>query len=602
MRFLILVLTYCFAFAAMADEKTLLDLVHRSGVPLPSLTSSERSLVGFSDSAPLTSYLGEFPLRGEEVAKSIERYIGNKDDSITSIYRKAILLGGRSVRIDDENDLVSDWLTKSSTAAGRSSVFNSAKLNCSNKLDSIPASIRQAIALYIQSIQFAIGSISPVIKSIDESRVATSTLHYEETHLINSPKDYENLRYIKRTLKDFKTEEFDFAALRILLAIEKSRSFLSSALKVTSMLRCSSVLGEIIIGSSGNDDYTGIRAPAIIIEPGGNDIYANAGSASPSALRASISIDLSGNDKYVSNSKVIPSFGSGILGIGILVDESGEDTYQGLSQTIASAVGGVGIVIDNSGNDSYSAIIEGVGSARGGTALLYDKAGHDTYNITTYGGGYGGTNGTALLWEGEGDDKYSSSNEKIIYPSSQDSNSNISFTFGTAAGYRGDFDDGVSTSGGTGLFLDLSGDDRLICSVFCAGASFWGGFASYLDLSGNDSREAHWYAFAAAAHGAGALFFDKSGNDATTSTLSSSLGIGHDLGVAFFQDSQGQDYYSVPKLSLGTGSAGGFGIFVDSEGLNSYLLNSQELRGWIVQSRSDDIRQLIPAFALFHSD
>ncbi len=599
MRFLIIALTLCFATSAMADEKKLLDLIGKSGLPIPSLTLSERALVGYKEAAPLAAYLGEFPLRGEEIAGTIEKFLGNKNDSMTSIYRKALLLEGKAIRIDEDDALVNTWLDNASTPSGRFSVFNSARLNCTKKLDSLPEGIRRALAVNIQSLQFAIASTNPVTKEIEESILAKSTLDYEETLLPHSPKDYDKLRYVKRILKDFKTEEFDSSALRILLTIEKSRLFLSSDLKVPSMVRCTSSLGEIIVGSSTNDEYKGIKAPAIIIDPSGDDTYANAGSASPSGLKASISIDLSGNDKYISSSKVIPSFGSGILGIGVLVDESGNDSYQGLSQTIASSVGGVGIVIDNSGNDSYSAIIEGLSSARGGTSILYDKTGQDIYAITSYGGGYAGTNGTALLWEGEGDDKFTSVNENLIYPSSQDSNSNLSFTFGTAAGYRGDFSDGVSTPGGNGLFIDLGGNDTLSCSVFCAGASFWGGFAGYLDLSGDDTREARWYAFAAAAHGAGAIFFDKLGNDTTTATLSSSLGVGHDLGVAYFQDSKGQDTYTAPKLSLGAGSAGGFGIFVDNEGANSYHLLSQELRGWIVPSRPDDLRQLLPGFALF---
>lgn len=154
---------------------------------------------------------------------------------------------------------------------------------------------------------------------------------------------------------------------------------------------------------------------------------------------AALLIDRSGNDTYgefqvpdtdlacTSEPVVrrIGTIGAGIIGVGILIEDGGNDTYNGKTVTMGSAhVAGVGFLHDRGGNDTYLALRSAMGSAfNGATGILRDDAGHDDYDFYMPTGGIlndvlvcdnvlrqlqgaAGGGGHGLLDERGGDDRY----------------------------------------------------------------------------------------------------------------------------------------------------------------------------------------------------
>lgn len=157
-------------------------------------------------------------------------------------------------------------------------------------------------------------------------------------------------------------------------------------------------LPVLCIGSAASGTYS--SDAALLIDLGGDDVHAHsAGAADPLKFRpVSITIDLGGNDVY--ETTVVPAHGSGVLGgIGILVDEAGDDAYLVHSDTPSAsasghgygATGGSGILWDGSGNDRYELISTGYvvsfaagqGRATNGVLgiLMDGGAGTDAYTI-----------------------------------------------------------------------------------------------------------------------------------------------------------------------------------------------------------------------------
>lgn len=178
--------------------------------------------------------------------------------------------------------------------------------------------------------------------------------------------------------------------------------------------------------TSYHNDY------ALVVDVGGNDVHANsagsnmldlnfspAGSAvtgvrgtgpargcqraipglaaADCTPAAAVLLDLSGKDTYgvkqtpdhdagCTNDPVIRRMvtgGVGFLGVGILRDVTGNDTYTGKTVSLgAGHVFGVGLLSDGAGNDTYTAVRNSEGFALvGGFGLLRDQDGNDKYDF-----------------------------------------------------------------------------------------------------------------------------------------------------------------------------------------------------------------------------
>ncbi|RCG29075.1 hypothetical protein DQ384_22315 [Sphaerisporangium album] len=112
---------------------------------------------------------------------------------------------------------------------------------------------------------------------------------------------------------------------------------------------------------------------------------------------AAVLLDIQGNDVYgvkqtpdhdtgCTNDPVVRRMmtgGAGFLGVGILRDAEGNDTYTGKTGSLgAGHIFGVGILSDGAGDDTYGAVRNSQGFALvGGVGVLRDEAGDDGYGF-----------------------------------------------------------------------------------------------------------------------------------------------------------------------------------------------------------------------------
>jgi len=227
----------------------------------------------------------------------------------------------------------------------------------------------------------------------------------------------------------------------------------------------------ILYHGSGHGTYrgrkfcqgTGQMGIGLLWNSGGDTVYSCAGQGQALGFfkGAGIVIDEAGNDYYqlgglepdfrdLSKSTVSmgQGFGKGLRqdekkdgvsgGIGLLIDESGNDTYTAdyFAQG-ASYYYGVGILDDLSGDDRYIAgrYAQGAG-IHSSVGVLLDRGGNDFY-YTSFGvaQGMGHDYGAGFLEDDQGDDYY----------------------------WGGTLVQGSATAGSIGILIDKEGKDRYMC-------------------------------------------------------------------------------------------------------------------------------------------
>ncbi|MGB0652495.1 MAG: hypothetical protein ACPGQL_04780 [Thermoplasmatota archaeon] len=122
-------------------------------------------------------------------------------------------------------------------------------------------------------------------------------------------------------------------------------------------------------------------------------------------------IDFAGNDVWgdPANPRNCGANGGGDLGVGLLIDRSGEDVYTaGHHGVNGGAHAALALLIDNSEDDVYTGTFFGVngGGHYGGVGLLVDNSGNDIYTAQRDGFNGGGHRAIGALVEGSGDDQY----------------------------------------------------------------------------------------------------------------------------------------------------------------------------------------------------
>jgi hypothetical protein len=316
--------------------------------------------------------------------------------------------------------------------------------------------------------------------------------------------------------------------------------------------------GEIIIGGPGSSRYTG--SPSIIIDLGGDDEY-NILAPQDNPGGSSVIIDLGGNDLYKAEDDFV--YGSGFLGVGILVDLSGDDTYLTKNFSLGSGLFGVGILVDEAGDDKYFGDTFGQGAGSFGMGVLVDMEGADQYSGALFVQGFGFVSGLGALIDSSGNDNYFAGGRYKDILRYKDHY--ISLSQGFAYGMR------PMMSGGIGMLFDLSGNDVYTSDIFGQGSSYWFSLGTLLDVEGNDKYVSFQYAQGAGTHLCLAILEDESGNDVYISH-GVSQGCGHDLALGMLWDKSGDDNYVCESLSQGAGSANGFGILADESGDDGYYV------------------------------
>jgi hypothetical protein len=241
---------------------------------------------------------------------------------------------------------------------------------------------------------------------------------------------------------------------------------------------------------------------------------------------------------------------------------------------------GVGVLVDDGGDDVYRGEIGVQGAASMGIGALLDGGGNDTYETYVHSQGFAYVQAVGVLSDrGDGTDAYlanhgspSLGGDPIYYSPQMPGSANSSMTQGAGYGRRGDSDGGF-LSGGFGLLRDGGGDDVYTAGVFAQGTGYWQGFGALVDTGGNDTYDAFWYVQGGAAHYAIGAVLDGGGNDVVDGTLSPvnvSLGSGHDFSIGLYVDEGGDDRFRSAGLALGASNCQGIGLFVDNDGTDVY--------------------------------
>ena len=287
--------------------------------------------------------------------------------------------------------------------------------------------------------------------------------------------------------------------------------------------------------------------------------------------------------------------GGARLGIAFLFDlGKGKDTYKSLRMSQGFGVLGVGVLYDEGGDDLYQCEAGCQGASAFGIGLLLDRGGNDTYLTYHNAQGFAYAKGVGILLDAKGNDKYLADHGDPkqdfrgkkgdpLYLSAQlPGRANSAFVQGAAFGRRADFSDNMFMSGGLAILRDLKGDDEYSSGVFGQGTGFWYGTGILADGDGKDKYDGLWYVQGATAHYSLSLFLEGGGDDLYNSRLkpvATHTGVGHDYSISWLIDDSGNDIYRTGGLTLGSGNDNGFGFLIDNGGDDTYLAGNTSSLG-----------------------
>lgn len=337
--------------------------------------------------------------------------------------------------------------------------------------------------------------------------------------------------------------------------------------------RITTPAGEILIGGKGPNTYELDKLPLVcaVIDLGGDDTYID---GSVSFQRPLLYIaDLAGNDKYTSQKPGVQ--GGAVLGISMLVDVSGNDTYQAKDVAQGSALAGVGILVDFAGDDRYNGLRRIQGHAMGGLGLLIDHAGNDDYHGAMWTQGFGAPLGFGVLEDTDGNDHYYTGG--LYLDSYPETPGYEGWGQGVGAGLRQVGD------GGIGVILDGGGDDTYEYDYISHGGGYWLGLGFARDFAGNDKRlgatrvnynggartERLFQRFSCgfACHYAVGYCFDDAGDDSYNGTIMC-VGFAWDCSAGGLIDFAGNDRYEGTE---GNGNQASLGFLFDYSGDDVYV-------------------------------
>jgi len=318
--------------------------------------------------------------------------------------------------------------------------------------------------------------------------------------------------------------------------------------------------GKAVIGGPGDNTYDGEFA--LIIDVSGDDDYRSrtAGAVGDLGNRYSIVIDLAGNDNYRSDSTLV-SLGSGVLGVGVLVDMEGHDVYRSYHFSQGAGFFGVGILADYAGWDDYRAGYFAQGSGQVGVGWIYDGSGNDIYTLDAWGQGFGSMFGFGISDDMGGCDTYRAGGRYFHHPLRPEDSRSFAQGFGMGFRPRG--------SGGIGFLYDKAGNDFYNAEVYAQGTSYWYSLGMLLDRAGQDFYNAAQYSQGAGIHLSVGALIDQNGEDHYYSKFGPAQGEGHDLAVGVLIDNKGNDTYMTTG-GQGIGLTNSVGICIDGEGNDIY--------------------------------
>jgi hypothetical protein len=339
--------------------------------------------------------------------------------------------------------------------------------------------------------------------------------------------------------------------------------------------------GWIRVRGDGNDIVDGDRS-LLVVDLGGDDMYMDDVAASTANRPISLLLDMAGNDEYLSENS--PAQGAGLCGIGVLIDDAGDDSYE--TRRYGQGVGqfGLGLCADLAGDDKYFTEFSGQGCGYFGIGLLFDIAGDDAYKLYGDGQGLGGVAGVGVLADRVGNDTYTAVREHSVTgrPSyhSPDNDVCVSNAQGCGMGRRGDGADGHSWAGGLGALLDGEGNDVYTAGNWCMGTGYWFGIGVLHDRAGDDEYHGVVYSQGTGAHFCIGVCIDEAGNDQhlAEENSNSSLAWAHDFTIGILLDVAGNDLYSVDTSGLAYSVNRSVAMVIDTGGDDTYQTDFEKRR------------------------
>ena len=326
--------------------------------------------------------------------------------------------------------------------------------------------------------------------------------------------------------------------------------------------------GKIIVAGTGRNRHS--ADAAAIYDLGGDDVYANRQAASSyGKVPSAVIVDFDGNDAYETHEPFAQ--GCGDMGVGMLVDLEGDDSYIGVRYAQGTSFFGVGLLIDEQGDDTYRAVDLSQGVGQFGIGVLADRSGHDRYAAQHASQALGLPDGYGIVYDGDdGDDHYYCKGSK---PSGYGTAGVFSgWGQGLGIGYR------PYASGGVGLLFDAGGEDRVEGGNFTQGGGYYYGLGIiYGGGDGDDTYIGSRWAQGWSAHQAAGVMIEAGGNDRYTTRYAVVTGIAWDEAVSLFIEESGDDRYEGGGFSQGAASMNGWSIFLEMSGRDTYLYTDQAL-------------------------
>jgi hypothetical protein len=294
---------------------------------------------------------------------------------------------------------------------------------------------------------------------------------------------------------------------------------------------------------------------------------------------------------------------AGILGCGVLyVAGTRNNYYKADRLSLGCGVLGMGVLVDEGGDDEYWSST-GQGAGVFGAGLLLDAGGKDAYTLLEGDGqGYGGPGGIGVLADREGDDHYYAeprparagkdradyhSDQKIVGSNAQ----------GVGMGRRGDVSDGHSWAGGLGALIDVDGNDVYEAGNFSQACGYWFGTGVLWDGGGDDTYRSVYFSHASGAHFAIGALVDEGGDDrhhlgdwpgvGLGRKAGAGLAFGWDVVVAILHERAGNDVYEGDIISEGCANVRSQAFLLDEGGDDVYVADEGAAAFGAIDERED---------------
>jgi hypothetical protein len=285
---------------------------------------------------------------------------------------------------------------------------------------------------------------------------------------------------------------------------------------------------------------------------------------------------------------------TGILGCGIVYAGGEHATaYRGNMWGLGAGLFGLGVLVDEGGDDDYRMRSVGMGAAFFGAGLLLDAGGNDHYRLDEGDGeGFGGPGGVGVLADRSGNDTYyvepdAAKAGRADYHS--DYKIAVSNAQGAGTGRRGDGSDGHAWAGGLGALLDVDGDDAYRAGNFSLGIGYWYGTGIVWDGGGNDDYRSVYYTQGSGAHFAIGALIDEGGDDSHVlgENAGAGLGFGWDVVNGMLIDrGGGSDRYEAKYDAIALATKRSNAFLLDEGGNDTYVLD-ENARGFGDVDRDD---------------